>query len=686
LGELDRSQTGELSSGDDKSTSQPSAILADQISASPCSESVSFIEKPEVLPQTTGVLVKHESQSSSQASMVEAGWLDCKSEVIPIDLHAVLVESCQLLNPHVPTLFISQPSLNTDVSGAVFVEMDTDSCSIAASTSGDQAPVAAIDLQPTLPDQYTLTIDHSAGSDTTSLPVLMGNENYEVMLTDGAATAMHNGLDSSVITCPVITDDSLASVQMTALPTSRVVLFSPAYPEPSTPTYVPAGTYQVIQDANQLSAAFPSPCTPSTSDVVFTSLQGLSTSQITNPVPGTPVMIQAAYQPPAAIDQLSASFPTPPTPGQSQLKTPTGTNYFKFSSANACHTSGVTGTFEPVTLPQTPVYTVAFTHPVMGRQLFSPRTPYTPATPSIFQFPPTVSAMHDSTGKCSSPFVIQKHLTGYHPYNQAAAMELSGPHFQRMQQQAAMRKEEERKKFEQDVAEAHLEIEHHLKQLKQEDMIRQQQKQHSGLLLISESQVIKSNPDGGSELNVPASNTTSNTVTADLHQRVDDVFQVLAEQTDEMDTVHSDFTVIPNAGKTDCVSLLSACTSDIWISDFQNPTDSLKKMKRKQKPEPLVIPDSMSNFKHVENQVTQSQFPAVRSVFGGTRVAPYTPPPMRSPLWTGLGVNKSLVKSNIPSSAPAYKSAGSGKICFYGNINTSLHLTDSNHLGNSYHM
>lgn len=655
---MDQSLETEKSSADDKSASQASTGLTDpvsiidQMSASPCSESVSFFEKPDVLHQTTGVLVAHDDQSSSQSNVVNSGWLDCKpvvgSEVIPVDLQAMFVDGCQLINSSVPALFISPSTMNDDVSSAVFVEMDTNPGSITASASSDEVPVAAVGL----PDQYTLTIDHSSVSDSANLPVLIRNDSIEVMLTESSATAVHSRLDSSVIACPIITtSDSLASVRVTTLPSSRVVLFSSTCPAPSTSAIVPAGAYQVIQDANQLSAAFPSPCTPGTSDVAFTSVQELTVPQVINPLPGTPGMLQAACQSHVAVDQLPVSFPTPQTPGQPQLKTPTGANYFRFSVANGGVTSGIVDT-----LPKTPVYTVAFTQPMMGRQLFSPKTPYTPATPSIFQFPPTasVSAVHESAGKCSSPFMIQKHPNNYHPYGQPAALELSSPHFQRLHQ-AAIRKAEERKKFEQDVAEAHHEIEHHLKQLQQEDMIRQQRKQ----LLNSESQVGESRPDTGSRLNVPASSI----VPADLHQRVDDVFQVLAEEAEDMDTACGDFTGTPHRAKTECMSvntpLQSSGTSDVWI--IQNSVESLKKMKRKQKPEPLVIPDSMSNFKHVTNQVIHCQLPVVRDIISGSHVTPYTPPPMRSPLWTGLGVNKTLVNSGVPLSAPPYKSWEPGK-------------------------
>jgi hypothetical protein len=660
---LDQNLQAEKSSADEKLASPASAVLTDpiniidQLSASPCSESVSYVEKPELLPQTAGVLVRPDDQSSSQSSVINPGWLDCKpavGEVIPVDLQAMFVDGCQL--------FISPSTMNDDVSSAVFVEMDTNSGSVTASASSDAVPVAAVGLQSTLPDQFTLTLDHSPGSDAASLPVLIHNDNIEVMLRDGSAATVHSGLDSSVIACPIITTcDSLASVRVTTLPSSGVVLFSSTCPAPSTPAIVSAGAYQVIQDVNQLSAAFPSPCTPSTSDVAFASMQELTVPQVTNPFPGTPGVLHAACQSHAAVDQLSVSFPTPQTPGQPQLTTPTGANYFKFSAASGGLTSGRVDT-----LPQTPVYTVAFTQSMMGRQLFSPRTPYTPATPSIFQFPPTASAVHESAGKCSSPFIVQKHLNNYHPYGQPAALELSSPHFQRLQQQqqAAIRKAEERKKFEQDVAEAHLEIEHHLKQLQQEDMIKQ--------LLKSESQVRESRPDTGSQLNIPANNVTSNTVPTDLRQRVDDVFQVLAEEAEDMDTC-SGFSGTSHHTRTECLAVntqLQSGASEVWI--VQNSAESLKKMKRKQKPEPLVIPDSMSNFKHVTNQVIYCQMPAVRDIISGSLVTPYTPPPMRSPLWTGLAVNKTMVNLGVPLSAPPYKSTESGEIICSGELGPSF--------------
>jgi len=353
------------------------------------------------------------------------------------------------------------------------------------------------------------------------------------------------------------------------------------------------------------------------------------------------------------------SFLTPKTPTHSQLPT-----HFSFSSPEGLQSSPVLAS-----RPKTPVVSISL--PVRTHPQLSPHAPYTPDTPSIFQFPSPNQSPASSSNCSPISRHSKRHTATYHPYSSPSASTSSLRYLS--QQQASVQQTEQQKRLEMEAADS--EIDQHIRKLQQADLQQTQQSQMHDARpkeLLSKLSVI-----------VPAeTGTSSGTVSgnaAPCHRQavspIEEVIQILVAEHFGV-TVPSKF--LQDDLKHNCgdpkvrVELTSVPpTSDDAIKhpvteEFRNPGTVTASKPRKRKPEPLVIPASVSNFGF------RSQLRSPKLCESGyvaqqcrTSTPPYTPPPMISPARTGSGLFWTLHGARQipagPLSAPPYHASFSCK-------------------------
>lgn len=358
------------------------------------------------------------------------------------------------------------------------------------------------------------------------------------------------------------------------------------------------------------------------------------------------------------ISQLSSvkfeqttSFLTPKTPTHSQ-GLPT---HFSFSSPDTLQNS-------PVSKPKTPVVSVSL--PARAPPQLSPHTPYTPDTPSIFQFPSPNQSPAGSTGCSPASRHSKRHTANYHPYSSPSAATSSS----RYQPTAAAQQLEQQKRLEIEVAEAHNEIDQYIHRLRQADLQHRQQldmpnvcpKEMSSklsLTLTEETGVSSDTHSGRSTL----------AVCKQAVSPIDEVIQILVAEHFGV-TVPSKF--IQDSVK--CTGRDSKDHSEQLTSDdvtgqqpaaaeeFRNPDTLPMSKPKKHKPKPLVIPASVSNFGFRSQlrspKLCESGYAALQCQ--AATPPPYTPPPMISPARSGSGVFWTLHGARQvpagPQSAPPY--------------------------------
>jgi len=339
--------------------------------------------------------------------------------------------------------------------------------------------------------------------------------------------------------------------------------------------------------------------------------------------------------------ETATSFLTPRTPSHSQ-GLPTYATHFSFSSPDDLQSSS------PVLAqrPKTPVVSIAL--PARAHPQLSPHAPYTPDTPSVFQFPSPNQSPASSTG-CSPAASrhAKRHAANYHPYSSPSAS-TSSPRYLSQQQQSSGQHLHQQKQLEMEVAEASCEIDQYVHQLHQADLQRQQQtevkrepcpKEMLSKLFVSVPEEVSMSSD----TNIGNSSTASH---GQAFSPLEEVIQILVaehfgvtvpskflqadlKQTDSNSKVPTTQPAATNSNEQHPVS-----------EEFRNPGTLPASKARKRKPEPLVIPASVSNFGF------QSQLQSPKLSESGcttqhsqtTCPPPYTPPPMISHARSGSGV------------------------------------------------
>ena len=329
--------------------------------------------------------------------------------------------------------------------------------------------------------------------------------------------------------------------------------------------------------------------------------------------------------------ELSTSFLTPKTPTHSQLAT-----HFSFSSPEGLQSSPLLAS-----RPKTPV--VSLSLPVCTRSQLSPHAPYTPDTPSIFQFPSPNQSPASSSNCSPISRHSKRHTATYHPYSSPSAS-TSSPRYL-SQQQASVQQLEQQKRLELEAADSA--IDQHIRKLQQTELQKTQQLQTRDARpkeLLSKLSVTVPAETG-------ATSGTDSGITASCRGQavspIEEVIQILVAEHFGV-TVPSKF--IQDDFKHSCgdpkvhIELTSApATASNTVQcpvteEFRNPGTVTSKP-RKRKPEPLVIPASVSNFGFRSQlrspQLCESSYVAQQC---RTSTPPYTPPPMISPARTGSGV------------------------------------------------
>lgn len=354
--------------------------------------------------------------------------------------------------------------------------------------------------------------------------------------------------------------------------------------------------------------------------------------------------------------ELATSFLTPKTPTHSQ-GLPTYATHFSFSSPVMSQSGQVS-----VSRPKTPVVSVSL--PVCAHPLLSPHTPYTPDTPSVFQFPSPNQSPAGSTGCSPASRHSKRHTANYHPYSSPSAS-TAGPRYMNPQLSAAQQLEQQ-KRLELEVADN--EIDQYIRQLKQADL------QHRQPLLLPDtcpeamsptlSLTLPAETDVLSDTNNASSSATS---CQPLESPIEEVIQILVAEHfgvaiplkfRQGDVKH---TAQDPKARSELTSLPTS-TDSTAAEEFRNPDTLPASKPRKRKPEPLVIPASMSNFGF------RSQLRSPKLLESGcatqkchTTTPPYTPPPMISPARTGSGVFWTLHGTRQvpagPLSAPPYQTS-----------------------------
>jgi len=349
--------------------------------------------------------------------------------------------------------------------------------------------------------------------------------------------------------------------------------------------------------------------------------------------------------------ELATSFLTPKTPTQSQSSLPVSATHFSFSSPDVRQNSPVF-----LSRPKTPVVSVSL--PVRVHSQLSPHAPYTPDTPSVFQFPSPNQSPASSNVCSPASRHSKRHSANYHPYI-STPTGTSSPRYLN-QQKASAHQLEQQKRLEMEVAEAHSEIDGYIRQLQQADLQRSRQQLQMYNTYPKElpsklSVVVPTETD-------TLSDTNNGSDIAAAVSPIEEVIQILVAEhfgvtvpsqflQDDLkhssgdSKVHVEVTNVPSdADKTDHQPV-----TDL----FRNPHTVPASKPRKQKPEPLVIPASVSNFGFRSQlrspKLCESGCAAQQPLH--TSTPPYTPPPMISPARTGSGVFWTLHGSRqIPAS------------------------------------
>lgn len=356
--------------------------------------------------------------------------------------------------------------------------------------------------------------------------------------------------------------------------------------------------------------------------------------------------------------ELSTSFLTPKTPTHSQPGLPAYATHFSFSSPDTSHSSPVL-----VPRPKTPVVSISL--PVRVHPQLSPHAPYTPDTPSVFQFPSPNQSPASSSGSPASRH-SKLHTANCRPYVGPSASISSLRYLN--QQQASVEKLEQQKRLEMEVVEADSEIDQHVRQLHLADLHRKQQLQtHETCPKEMSSKLSVTVP---AETGMFSDTNTGNSTAASCRPVVSPIEEVIQIFVAE----HFGITVPSKFARDDlkhtgsdlkeCSQLASLlATSDgseqhPVTEEFRNPGTVPASKPRKRKPEPLVIPASVSNF-GFRSQLRSpklSNSGHIAQQCHTTTTPPYTPPPMISPARTGSGVFWTLHSARQiqggPQSAP----------------------------------
>ena len=278
-------------------------------------------------------------------------------------------------------------------------------------------------------------------------------------------------------------------------------------------------------------------------------------------------------------------------------------------------------------VPRTPTLYTAVGPKQMSQQSGhrTPRTPYTPSTPgrsSCFQFPSITEGA--VVGSCQHRY--QK-STAYHPYGhqhtatqtqQLTTLGPASPHYLHQRHVASIAHEMDQQQFRHDVAHAQQEIEQRLQQLQHEDKMKQ-------MMITHQTNTGATFSPGACAHRHPT--PTTNGMSADTSARsaqvshgscdaqslspVDEVLQVIMRDAPEISRdAGNAASVIPITTslqlKSEVVRRASVAAyphsasdsllSQIAGSNLAYDQSELKKLRRKHKPEPLVIPPDVNNF------------------------------------------------------------------------------------------
>jgi len=237
--------------------------------------------------------------------------------------------------------------------------------------------------------------------------------------------------------------------------------------------------------------------------------------------------------------------------------------------------------------PKTPMFS-AIGAKMQQMNLRTPRTPYSPNTPNRanrFQFPASSVTVDSQSHGYQKP-------AGYHPYVPSIQQQPpSSPHFLNQRHLAMLTQtQHDRHRFRNDVAQAQHVIDQRLHQLHQKDILKHQQHSMVGNSLPAQSDPLVFDIDGSSLAETKQS---------------EDVFDMLF--TNQHNNLSTSLATQSHVGNS-IVSVTDLCQSylpekvqlpsESTTTPIVNLADLLeqKKHKRKQKPEPLVIPPDVSNF------------------------------------------------------------------------------------------
>ena len=277
-------------------------------------------------------------------------------------------------------------------------------------------------------------------------------------------------------------------------------------------------------------------------------------------------------------------------------------------------------------VPRTPTLYAAVGPKQLSQQSGNrtPRTPYTPSTPgrsSRFQFPSITEGA--VVGSCQHRY--QK-STAYHPYGhqhtptqapQLTQLGPASPHYLSQRHAASIAHEMDQQQFRHDVAHAQQEIEQRLQQLQHEDKMKQMMMTDIDTAFFpgtgAQCQPVSSANSNGMSPDTSVMNAAASHSSHDGQSLspVDEVLQLIMRDAPEISTDAGNVAPIAPATtslqlKSESVRQASVTTyphsasdsllSQITLSDFACDQAELKKLRRKHKPEPLVIPPDVNNF------------------------------------------------------------------------------------------
>jgi len=352
-----------------------------------------------------------------------------------------------------------------------------------------------------------------------------------------------------------------------------------------------------------------------------------------------------------------------------------------FQNSDQQRTNQPDGYFSSV--PRTPTLYAAVGPKAVSQQPGhrTPRTPYTPGTPgrsSRFQFPSITEGA--VVGNCQHRY--QK-STAYHPYGhqhtptqtpQLTTLGPSSPHYLNQRHVASIAQEMDQQQFRHDVAHAQQEIEQRLQQLQHEDKMKQ--------MMITQQTSSDTTYSAGMGAHCQPTSIT-NSISADTLARnaavphgsrearsyspVDEVLQLIMRDAPEISANTGNVVSavpITTALQLKCESIRRVSVasyphsvSDSLLSQIRcsnlvdNQTD-LKKLRRKHKPEPLVIPPDVNNFGSGDPGMQWSSVPSARCK---TEFPPNTSTAVMSPRM-GVGTDWVQQTNNYgePRSAPPF--------------------------------